>query len=95
MENIRRLLEITKVERNHELLLTVKNLQELGDRPSPYIIPIIPHSLPAEVVEGEHFVLTDLLNLVMSSSSQEISNQEGQAEVATKSLARLTCVTQT
>ena len=37
--NISRLLEITERERN-ELLLSVKNLQELGSSPFPYIAPI-------------------------------------------------------
>ena len=64
LENIRRLLEITEVERDHELLLTVKNLRELGSSPFPYIIPTVPRSLPTEVIEGEHFVLVDLLKLV-------------------------------
>ena len=42
--NISRLLEITKREHN-ELLLLVKNLQELGSNPFPYIAPIIPRPL--------------------------------------------------
>ena len=50
-------------------LLTVKNLRELGNSPFPYIIPIFPRSLSAEVVEGEHFVLADLLKFVPGSSS--------------------------
>ena len=58
--NISRWLEITKREPN-ELLLSVKNLQELGSSPFTYIAPVIPHPLPGEVVKGEHFVLTDLL----------------------------------
>ena len=58
-----------KAERNHELLLTVKNLRELGGSPFPYIIPIVPCSLPSEVIEGKHFVLVDLLKLVLGSSS--------------------------
>ena len=35
LEHIRLLLEITEGERNHELLLSVKNLRELGAKPSP------------------------------------------------------------
>ena len=62
-----------EAERNHELLLVMKNLRELGGRPFPYIIPIVPRSLPAEVIEGEHFVLVDLLKLVTGSSSQVVS----------------------
>ena len=58
--NISRLLEITKRERN-ELLLLVKNLQELGFSPFPYIAPVIPHLFPGEVVTSENFVIADLL----------------------------------
>ena len=56
--NISRWLEITERERN-ELLLSVKNSQELGSSPFPYIALFIPRPLPGEVVGGEHFVLTD------------------------------------
>ena len=80
MENIRRLLEITEAEHNHELLLTVKNLRELGGGPFPYIIPIFPRSLPFEVIEGEHFVIVDLLKLVSSDSFKAISTQGGQLQ---------------
>ena len=47
--NISRWLEITERERN-ELLLSVKNSQELGSNPFPYIAPVIPHPLPGEVI---------------------------------------------
>ena len=47
--NISRWLEITERECN-ELLLSVKNSQELGSNHFPYIAPIIPRSLPGEVV---------------------------------------------
>ena len=76
------------------LLLIVKNLRELGGSPFPYIIHIVPRSLPVEVIEGEHFVLADLLKLVLSSSSQESFAQEGQAEAAAKTLVRSARVTQ-
>ena len=66
--NNSRLLEITKRERN-ELLLSMKNLQELDSSPFPYITPVIPRSLPGEVVRGEHFVLTDLLKSIPGSYS--------------------------
>ena len=66
--NISLLLEITKRERN-ELLLSVKNLQELGSSPFPYIAPVIPRLLPGEVVRGEHFVLADLLKSIPGSCS--------------------------
>ena len=81
VNNISRWLEITERERN-ELLLYVKNLQELGSSPFPYIAPVIPRSLPREVVGGEHFVLADLLKSISGSSSQVGSDREPQAEIA-------------
>ena len=79
--NINRLLEITKRECN-ELLLSVKNLQELGSSPFPYITFVIPRPLPGEAVRGEHFVLTNLLKLIPCSSSQARFAQEPQAKIA-------------
>ena len=61
--NISRLLEIT--EREHsELLLSVKNLQELCSSSFPYIVLVIPRSLTGEVIKGEHFVLADLVKSI-------------------------------
>ena len=34
-------------------------------------MPVLPHPLPSEVVEGEHFVLADLLKSFPRGSSQE------------------------
>ena len=79
--NISRWLEITERERN-ELLLSVKNSQELGSSPFPYIAPAISRPLPGEVVGGEHFLLADLLKSISGSSSQAGSAQEPQAEIA-------------
>ena len=66
--NINRLLEIIERERN-ELLLSMKNLQELGSNPFPYIALVIPRSFLRESVRVEHFVLIDLLKSILSSSS--------------------------
>ena len=66
---IHRLLEISKQERHHEVLLTMKNLHDLRSHPLPYSVPIIPHPLPSEVVEGEHFVAANLLSLIPGGSS--------------------------
>ena len=82
LDRIIRLLEITEGERNHELLLSMKNLQELGASAFHYIVPVIPHLLPEELIKGEHFVLADLLKSIPSSSSQVGSTQEPQAEIA-------------
>ena len=76
LDRIRRLLEIIERERNHELLLSTKNLQELGSSPFSYIVPVLPCPLLEELVKGEHFVLPDLLKLILGSSSQAGSAQE-------------------
>ena len=57
LDRIRRLLEIIKGEHNHELLFSVKNLQDLGASPFHYIDLVIPCPLPKELINGEHFVL--------------------------------------
>ena len=88
------LLEITEVERNHELLLMVKNLRELGASPFPYIILVVPHSLPAKLIKEEHFVLTDLFKLNPGSSSQASSAQEDQVEATKGTLVRSARATQ-
>ena len=64
---IRRLLKIFEQNRQHEVLLTVKNLHDLTRHLSPYSVPIIPRPLP--FVEGEHFVVADLLSLIPGGSS--------------------------
>ena len=61
LDYISRLLEIIERVCHHELLLSVKNLQDLGASLFPYIVPILPRHLPNEVVKGENFVLVDLL----------------------------------
>ena len=66
---IQRLLEISEHEWHHEFLLTVKNLHDLSRYPSPYNVPIIPHPLPSEIVEGEHFFTANLLSLIPGGSS--------------------------
>ena len=94
-KKIQKLLEIFERERHHEILLTERNLHELSHSPSPYILPVIPRHLPTEIVEGEHYVIVDLLNLAPGSSSpaknleieavrQElvISTQPGQPSLA-------------
>ena len=80
---IQKLLEISERERHHKILLTVKNLRELSHNPSPYTLPVIPRFLPIEVVEGEHYVITDLLTLIPSSSS---TTQASKTEVVGREL---------
>ena len=69
IEKIRRLLEIFELERHCRVLLTPENISVMRHNPAPYTLPVIPRSLPSQVVEGEHFVITDLRRLVYSSSS--------------------------
>ena len=89
MKHIKRLLEIIKGEHNHKLLLSIKNLRELGANPFPYIVLVIPCLLLAELVRDEYFVLADLLKSILGSSSQVgyVQEQEFQAEIAEGALA--------
>ena len=74
LDRIKWLLEITERECNHELLLSAKNLLELGA--SPYIVLVISRLLPKELIKGEHFILADLLKSITGSSSLAGSDQE-------------------
>ena len=47
----------------------MNNLHELSSNPSPYILLVIPCPLPIEIVEGEHYVIADLLSLALGSLS--------------------------
>ena len=69
LEKIRWLLEIFEQERHYEVLLTLKNLADVRRNPAPYSLPIIPHPLPLEIVDGEHFITTDLLHLTTGGAS--------------------------
>ena len=82
LDRIIRLLEITEREYNHDLLLSAKNLQELGSIPFPYIVLVIPCPLPEELVKGEHFILANLLKSIPGNSSQAVSYKEPQVEFA-------------
>ena len=64
----------------------LRNLRELAACIFPYIIPIIPRSLPVELIEGEHFILTDLCKSSLGSSSRAVAAQEDLAEAATGAL---------
>ena len=82
-EKIQKLLEISELERHHEVLLTLKNLGDLSHNSAPYSIPVIPCPLLTEIVEGEHYVTVDLLNLLPGSSSLA---REPKAEAAGREL---------
>ena len=62
--------------------LIVKNLHEINANPFPYIIAIIPRPLLEELIKSEHFVIADLLKSIPSSSSQAVSTQESEVEIA-------------
>ena len=50
--------------------LSMRNLWELGASPFPYIVPVLPRLLPTEIVKGKHFVLVDLIKLILRGFSQ-------------------------
>ena len=82
LEKIRSLLKISEPERHYEVLLTLKNLDDVRRILALYSLSIIPHLFPSEIADGEHFVTTDLLSLITGSSSPsrnleaETSNRE-------------------
>ena len=78
-EKIRRLLEISEQKRHYEVLPTSKNLADVRRNPTPFSLPIIPHSLPSEIVDEEHCVTTDLLNLTAANAS---SSRDLEAETS-------------
>ena len=49
-EKIQNFLEISKRERHHKVLLTLKNLGDLSCNPAPYSILVISRPLPIEIV---------------------------------------------
>ena len=82
-EEIRKLLEIFERERHHKVLLTLKNLGDLSRNLAPYSVSVIPRPLPTEIMEGERYVTTDLLNLLPGSSSPA---REPETEAASREL---------
>ena len=67
-EKTRQLLEVSEWERHYKFLLTLENISTVRHNPTPYTLPVIPRSLPSDVVEGEHFVIADLRCLVSGSA---------------------------
>ena len=68
IEKIHRLLEVFEQKHHCEVPLTLKNLSDVRRSPTLYSLSIIPRSLPSEIVDGEHFVTTDLLSLLLGSA---------------------------
>ena len=87
LEKIHRLLEIFEQERHYEVLLTPKNRADVRWNPASYSLPIIPCSLPLEIMDGEHFITTDLLNLTAGSAS---SSRVLDAETSSRELVSQT-----
>ena len=93
IEKIRRLLEIFERERHYQVLLTRENISVVRNNPTPYTLPVIPRPLPSNVVEGEHFVLTDVRRLASGSASSsrdlvvEASSRVQGARSASRSFA--------
>ena len=58
----------------------------IGASPFPYIVLIIPHAFPEELIKGENFILVDLLKSIPGISSQAGSNQDSQVEFAQEAL---------
>ena len=69
IEKIRRLLEIFERECHYQVLLTRDNISVVRRNPAPYTVPVIPRSLPSNIVEGEHFVLADVRRLASGDAS--------------------------
>ena len=78
------MLEVSKQERHCEVLLTLKNLADVRRSSTPYSLPIIPRSLPSEIVGREHFVTTDLLDLLVGHAS---STEDPKAEALSREQA--------
>ena len=47
----------------------IRWLLEISEHEHHYTLAIIPRSLPSEIVDGEHFVTTNLLSLIAGSAS--------------------------
>ena len=68
-EKIRRLLEVFEWELHYKVLLSSKNLTDVRRNLASYNLPIILCRLPSKVVDGEHFVIADLLHLISGGAS--------------------------
>ena len=67
-EKIRRLSEIFEQEHHYKVLLTLNNISIVRRNPAPYTLPVIPRSLPSDIMEGEHFVIVGLRRLILSGA---------------------------
>ena len=86
LEKIHWLLGIFEQERHYEVLLTLKNLADVRRNPAPYSLLIIPRPLPSEIVDGERFIIVDLLNLTAggASSSRDLDAETSSRELVSR-----------
>ena len=80
-------MDISEQEHHYEVLLALKNLADVRRNSAPYSLPIIPCPLPSEIVDGEHFVTTDLLNLIAGRASP---SRDLEAETSSRELVSRT-----
>ena len=85
-EKICRLLEVSEQERHYKVLLTSKNLAYVRRNLTCYNLPIIPRPLLSKVVDGEYFVITDLLRLISGGAS---TSGGAEAKITDRRLAAL------
>lgn len=52
--------EISSIERNHQVLLTDKNLQAMVKESQPFTLFVLPRLAPQTLVPDEHYILKDL-----------------------------------
>lgn len=57
---LNKLFVIFAFERDHQVLLSNKNLQALVKKAKPFILPILPRLTPRSLVPDEHYMLKDL-----------------------------------
>ena len=57
--------------------------------PTPYSLLIIPRPLPSEIVDEEHFVTADLLNLIAGSTSpsKDLESETSSQELVSRTLS--------
>ena len=59
-DRLNKLFVISAGKRNHQTLITDRNLLAVVREPQSYVFHIIPHLLPKVLVPGAHHVLKDL-----------------------------------
>ena len=80
------LLEISEQKRHYEVLLTLKNLADVTRNLAPYSLQNIPRPRPSKIVDGEHFIIVDLLHLTAggASSSRDLGAETSSWELVSQ-----------